>query len=369
MDTAMQLLKNPFRGPGLAPGAKLAHGTVSRDPSEPLALLQRCPAAAVTPLQDVPELAAALRVGALRLKNESSRMGLGSFKALGAAYAIARLAARSAERLGIEDGQQAMRGILADEVFVCASAGNHGLSVAAGARIFGARAVIYLGTAVPEPFAERLRRAGAEVVREGDDYAASMQAAARDARTNGWTLLSDSSWPGYTEWPTRVMEGYLVAADEVCRQSPRPPTHIFLQAGVGGFAAAMTALFRDRWGDAPVIVVVEPEAAPALIESVRAGRPVEVAGPVSNMGRLDCKEPSHLALAELAREADYFATLSDEACAASVAFLERFGIATTPSGAAGFGALQQADAHRDALGLHEESEVLAFITEGPEVST
>jgi diaminopropionate ammonia-lyase len=365
----MQLLKNPFRGTGLAPGAGLADGTVSRDPGEPLTLLQHCPAAAVTPLQDVPELADVLRIGALRLKNESSRMGLGSFKALGAAYAIARLAARRAERLGIEDDQQAMRSILADEVFVCASAGNHGLSVAAGARIFGARAVIYLGTAVPEPFAERLRRAGAEVIRDGDDYAASMQAAARDADTNGWTLLSDSSWPGYTEWPMRVMEGYLVAADEVCRQSPRLPSHIFLQAGVGGFAAAMTALFRARWGDAPVIVVVEPEAAPALIESVRAGGPVQVAGPVSNMGRLDCKEPSHLALAELAREADYFATLSDEACAASVGFLKRFGIATTPSGAAGFGALQHAGPHRDALGINARSEVLAFITEGPEVPT
>ena len=365
----MQLLKNPFRGTGLAPGAGLADGTVSRDPGEPLALLQRCPAAAVTPLQDVPELADVLRIGTLRLKNESSRMGLGSFKALGAAYAIARLAARRAERLGIEDGQQAMRSILSDEVFVCASAGNHGLSVAAGARIFGARAVIYLGTAVPEPFAERLRRAGTEVVREGEDYAASMQAAARDAGKNGWTLLSDSSWVGYTEWPALVMEGYLVAADEVCRQAPRPPTHVFLQAGVGGFAAAMTAYFRARWGDAPTIVVVEPEAAPALMDSVRAGKPVQVGGPASSMGRLDCKEPSHLALAELAREADYFATLSDEACAASVALLERSGIATTPSGAAGFSALHQLDPQRHTLGMHADSEVLAFITEGPEVPT
>jgi diaminopropionate ammonia-lyase len=365
----MQLFQNPLRGTGLAPDAGVAEGAVSRDPGEALRLLQRCPAAAVTPLQDMPELAEELGIGALRLKNEGSRMGLGSFKALGAAYAIARQAVRRAERLGVTNEQQAVRDILAGEVFVCASAGNHGLSVAAGARIFGARAVIYLATTVPEAFADRLRGTGAEVVREGADYAASMQAAARDAQAKGWTLLSDSSWPGYTEWPTRVMEGYLVAADEVCRQAPRPPTHVFLQAGVGGFAAAMTALFRDRWGDAPVIVVVEPEAAPALIDSVRAGRPVQAAGPASSMGRLDCKEPSHLALAELAREADYFATISDETCAASVALLERFGIATTPSGAAGFSALHQLGEQRSALNLHEGSEVLAFITEGPEVSS
>lgn len=363
----MQLFKNPLRGTGLTPGAGLADGTVSRDPGEPLALLRRCPAASATPLRNMPQLAHELGIGTLQLKDEGTRMGLGSFKALGAAYAVARLAARRAGQLGLEDAQQAMRDVLADEVFVCASAGNHGLSVAAGARIFGARAVIYLATTVPEAFAARLRHAGAEVARAGEDYAASMQAAARDAERNGWTLLSDSSWPGYTQWPTLVMEGYLVAADEVCRQSPRPPSHIFLQAGVGGFAAAMAALFRQRWGDAPVIVVVEPEAAPALLDSVRAGRPVQAEGPASSMGRLDCKEPSHLALAELAREADCFVTISDEACAASVALLERFGIATTPSGAAGFSALHQSGPYRDALGLHEASEALAFITEGPEV--
>lgn len=356
----MDILHNPHRGRGLSCEG-LAQGEIRADPSVPLALLGRCPAAAATPLHDLPELARRFGVGSVRLKDESGRMGLGSFKALGAAFAIAR---EAVERAGDEDPRTA----LGDRVYACASAGNHGLSVAAGARLFGARAVIYLGDGVPEAFAQRLRAHGAEVVRPGGDYEASMHAVAADAGREGWTLLSDSSWPGYVELPTRVMEGYLVMGVEVADRVGAPPTHILLQAGVGGLAAAMTAFFRAHWGDGPVIVVVEPEVAPTLIGSIRAGEPVAAPGPVSNMGRLDCKEPSHLALAELARGADWFVTVSDEQASATAERLAAEGIATTPSGAAGLAALQHAGEHFHDLGLGTDSRVLAFVTEGPEDS-
>jgi diaminopropionate ammonia-lyase len=363
---AMRVLRNPLRGIGLPPQEGLAAGAVSRDPAAALSLWGLCPAAAPTPLQEVPALAAELDVAALWLKDERERMGLGSFKALGAVYAIADMAARRSGWPSANVDAPTLAKALAGSVFACASAGNHGLSVAAGARLFGARAVVYLSDTTPDAFERRLRRAGAEVRRIGADYAASMAAAARDAERNGWMLLSDSSWPGYTQWPLRVMEGYLVAGEEVYRELPQPPSHILLQAGVGGFAAAMTALFRRRWGDGPIVVVVEPEAAATLMESVRAAAPVTVDGPVSIMGRLDCKEPSHLALSELAREADAFVTISDAMSRATVSRLEHHGIATTPSGAAGVCALHHAGRHRRALGLRRDSRVLAFITEGPE---
>lgn len=362
----IKLLSNPFRHVGLPPQIGLAEGAVTRDPAFVLALLERCPATAATPLRKMSELAGELGVGSLWIKDESDRMGLGSFKALGAIYAIARLADERAAESGLPATQRQLSGALEGEMFSCASAGNHGLSVATGARLFGAQAVIYLSENVPESFAARLRETGARVLRVAGDYAASMAAAADEAARNGWTLLSDSSWPGYTYWPTRVMEGYLAAAEEVCRQIPEPPTHVLLQAGVGGFAAAMTALFRSRWGDEPAIVVVEPDAAPALMDSVHAGRPLRAEGPDSVMGRLDCKEPSHLALRELAREADWFLTVEDEACEATVSLLRRYGVPTTPSGAAGLAALHHIDGQRTALGMDRASSVLAFVTEGAE---
>lgn len=182
-------------------------------------------------------------------------------------------------------------------------------------------------------------------------------AAARDlAEREGWVLLSDSSWPGYLDPARRVMEGYLQLAAEVVRQVPEVPSHVFLQAGVGGMAAAVAAYLREAWGDAPEIVVVEPEAAPCLIESVRAGQAVLVEGPVSTMGRLDCKEPSLIALGGLARDAEVFVTVSEEKAASAVEALAADGIATTPSGAAGVAGMLGMD-------LGSEARVLVIVTE------
>ena len=339
---------NPHRGRGLALDAPFP----CDDATGVADLLGQCPAHQETPLLSVPTLAAHCGVVQIHLKDERNRMGLGSFKALGAAHAIARTAWDV-----VEGGDWSKA--LAGRTFVTASAGNHGLSVAAGAALFGAQAVIYLAETVPESFAARLRAKGAEVVREGNDYEASMNAAETAAARNDWTLLSDSSWPGYTELPYLVMEGYLQLAAEAAQQIPAP-THILLQAGVGGLAAAVAAHARKVWGDAPQIIVVEPEAAPALMESIRAGKVVDTQGPVSAMGRLDCKTPSMIALQGLARDADLLVTLSEEEAAAAVVTLQTEGLATTLSGGAGIGALTAG------LNLPAEARVFAILSEGPE---
>lgn len=360
-----ELLANPLIETGLPTISEMAEGRPDRSPGPVIDLLRLCPAAKPTPLQSMPDLARKFNVDEIWLKDESNRMGLGSFKALGAAYAIAQFASSKCSLSGPK-AREELSNALSTTVFACASAGNHGLSVAAGARIFGASAVIYLSKAIPDAFEDRLRRYGARIMRVPGDYTDSMNAAARDAEKNGWILLSDSSWVGYTKWPTRVMQGYLVAAEEICQKIPVAPTHILLQAGVGGFAAAMTALFRDRWGDSPSIIVVEPDTAACVLASVKAGRPVRVSGPISEMGRLDCKEPSHIALAELANKANFFVSITDQMSVITAALLKRYGIPTTPSGAAGLSALQHAGEQRETLGFDKYSRVLAFVTEGPE---
>lgn len=350
----MRIHSNPLRGEGLADWRIDGNPRLETDAAPVQALLAECPAHAVTPLIGSPDLARRFGAGALHVKDERARMGLGSFKALGASHAIAAAAAEAGG-----DPATALNG----RTYICASAGNHGLSLAAGARVFGAQAVVYLSETVPAGFAARLEAKGARVVRAGEDYEASLDAAAEAARENGWTLLSDSTWDGYIEPARPVMAGYLVIGAEVAEQISEPPTHIFLQAGVGGLASAMAVYFRKCWGAAPRIIVVEPEAAPCLLESIVAGKPVKAPGPVSTMGRLDCKEPSHLALVELALHADDFVLVSDEECAETIALLEEAGLATTPSGGAGVAALHHAGRE---LGIDSNARALAIVTEVPD---
>ena len=324
----------------------------SIDTAAPQALVARCPVAAETPLVDAEAIATEAGVAHVWVKDERGRMGLGSFKALGAAYVIAHDASQGKAR---------------GQTYVTASAGNHGMSVAAGAAAFGASSVVYIAETVPEAFALRLAEQGATVVREGATYEASMAAAMQAAEDQGWALLSDSSWPGYTARPHRLMEGYLVLMAEAIARMPQVPTHIFLQAGVGGLAGACAALVRKVWGDGPRIIVVEPEVAPALHGSVAAGCPVESSGPVSDMGRLDCKMPSLIALKGLARDADAFALISESEGQAGAGTAMVAGLPSTPSGAAGIaGLLSLSETQRAELGLDGTSVVFCVLSEGPE---
>jgi len=349
----VQHLSNPFRGQGM--GDLSGAPAPSTDAQAVATLLARCPAHAVTPLTAAPGLADRAGVGALWVKDERGRMGLGSFKALGAAYVIAC----DAVATGADDLPVALEG----RTYITASAGNHGMSVAAGARVFGARAVVHIAETVPESFAGRLREKGAEVVRAGAEYEASMALAAASAEANGYTLLSDSSWPGYMDRPYRLMEGYLQMAAEALDNCPEPPTHVFLQAGVGGLAGAVAALVRKRLGDGPRVIVVEPDAAPAIYDSIKAGGFVTTSGPVSAMGRLDCKEASLIALTGLSCDADDFLLITEDEAAEALAPMAAEGLEGSESGVAGVAGLLAADA--DTLGLGPESRVLCFLSEGP----
>ena len=347
----MIIMKNPARADAAPPIRIDGIPYPSTDWRTPTDLFRRCPHAMTTPLASLDICAEEIGFSALYAKDERGRMGLGSFKALGAAYVIAR---------------DAEAGLARGRTYVCASAGNHGLSVAAGAAAFGAKAVIFIAETVPEAFADRLRQLGAEVIRTGKTYEQSMQAASEFAEHADAALLSDSSWDGYTDRPYHVMEGYLILMREVHQQIGAKPTHIFLQAGVGGLAGASAAFARDAWGDEPTIIVVEPEAAPALAASIEASQPVTTEGPVSEMGRLDCKEPSLIALQGLSRDADFFATISEDEGRSGARWMEDNGLPSTPSGAAGLAALLASDVHRETLGLNASSRILTILSEGPE---
>ncbi len=327
METVKQKLKNIF-----AP-----------DPARPLDMLRNCPVYAPSPLRLLSGDS-----GTVLVKDERQRMGLGAFKGLGGIYAVAVLILDQWQR---RYGDQLAMGELTSPrvqafasglTFVCASAGNHGLAVAAGAQLFGARARVHLPENAPTGYVRRLTDNGASVVRSGPHYEACMAAAIADAEQTNAILLSDSSWEGYSEIACIVMEGYTVIAEELrldFEQQDAWPTHVFLQAGVGGLAAAIANMIRTSWREQPVIIVVEPDAAPCLQQSSAAGRAVTSKGPVSNMGRLDCKEPSHIALAVLEASGVQYVQVSDVAAGDAVTALQAIGYPTTPSGGAGYAGL------------------------------
>ena len=209
----MELFANPHRnGEKLAPNAPYPSVDAARA-EDVISKTLRIPA---TELGTATGLAP---VSNFWIKDERTRGGLGSFKALGAAYVIATHA--------LEASQTPDQSTLKGRTYVTASAGNHGLSLAFGATQFGANSIVYIAETVPEGFAGRLEEQGAKVVRAGSDYAASMEAAVNGAKEVGGILLSDSSWDGYMELPHILMEGYQKMAAEACRQCPEVPTHIF----------------------------------------------------------------------------------------------------------------------------------------------
>jgi diaminopropionate ammonia-lyase len=336
------------------------------------------PGYAPTPLTDLPDVAKAARVAGVHYKDEAGRFGLGSFKALGGAYAVARLLVAELARRGAADA--ATTAELAEGKYkdatqaitvTCATDGNHGRSVAWGAQRFGCRCVIFVHEHVSQGRRDAIARYGAEVREVKGNYDDSVREAQRTAeREKGWFVVSDTSYPGYTEVPRDVMQGYRVMADEAADQLPGPPTHAFVQGGVGGVAAAVSAQLRMRFGGAVKVIVVEPDKAACLLESAEAGEPVSISGDLDTlMAGLACGEPSLLAWQELERGAFAFMAVPDEAAVACMkALADRAPpVVAGESAVAGLAALLLAAREpflRTALGLEPESRVLLFGTEG-----
>jgi diaminopropionate ammonia-lyase len=337
------------------------------------AAITRWPGYEPTPLLALPGVA---DVAEVRIKHEGSRFGLGSFKALGGAYAVANLLASELSRRGVASA--ATSADLADGRYqdttraitvTCATDGNHGRSVAWGAKRFHCSCVIFVHETVSHGRVDAIAGFGADVVRVSGNYDDAVRQADKQAREKEWFVVSDTSYPGYTEVPRDVMQGYRLMADEAADQwTGAPPTHVFIQAGVGGAAAAVSVQMRARFTPAPLLIVVEPERAACLLASARRGAPTTVPGDLDTiMAGLACGEPSLLAWQELERAAFAFMSIPDEAAIFCLRLLSALGHEIGESGVAGLAGLRQAAADpaaRDALRLTSGSRVLLFGTEG-----
>lgn len=335
---------------------------------------------APTPLVPLPALANAIGIGAIAYKDEGPRFGLGSFKALGGSYAALRVVQRViSDQLGapvsladIRNGNHA--NACAAITLVSATDGNHGRSLAWGCQRIAAPCRIYIHAEVSEGRAQAMRDLGADVVRIDGDYDASVALARDEAAANGWHVVSDTSWEGYSDPPRDVMAGYGVMTREACMALEQAPTHVVLQGGVGGLAGSVAALLRQHWGaDAPRVIIVEPNLAACLYESARAGRATTVdIADETLMAGLSCGEPSPMAWEVLAEEASDFLTIPDSIVAPTMRLLARpMGddpvIKAGESAVAGLAAViaaRQDENLSQTLGLDAQSRVLLIGSEG-----
>jgi diaminopropionate ammonia-lyase len=346
---------------------------------ELLDMLKACPAHKETPLHSLPALAARLGVGEVRIKDESQRFGFGAFKALGGVLAVYNVLSGAIgeayhhsptfeEVLHGED-----RRITKDYIFTTASSGNHGRSVAAGAKLFGNRCIIFLPKFTSAEKEAAIRARGAEVIRVDGDYDTAVAECKRQAEANGWTIISDTSWEGYEDTPRSVMRGYTVLVEEVIRQWRPGPTHVFVQAGVGGLAAAVFGYLWARYEPRPRFIVVEAESADCWFQSNRAGKPTLASGNAdTTMGGLACREISPVTWPVIGLAADWFMTIEEDRVMPARKLLahpidDDPAIASGPSGCAGVAGLMRVCENAEAykmLHLDKRSRVLLINSEG-----
>ncbi len=352
--------------------------------ARPLLFHQGLPGYKSTPLYELRALARELDLARIWVKDESTRFGCNAFKALGASFAVAGCLSR---RLG-EDmcsygtlTDEHTRRTLGDLTFVTATDGNHGRGVAWAAARLGHKARVLLPKGSARARLDNIRREGAHAVVTDLNYDDTVRLAAQMAEQNGWILVQDTSWPGYETVPMDIMRGYTTLAREIVLQlgTRTPPSHIFLQAGVGSFAAAMAVCLLSAWSDTTMrVFIVEPAAASCLYRTAKAsdGTLHKVTGPMdSMMAGLCCGEPSMQAWELLRHTVHGFLTCADDAAALGMRLLahpldEDAAIVSGESGAVTTGVLyalmHDADKKvlRKALHLDASSRVLLVSTEG-----
>lgn len=342
-----------------------------------MAFHRQVPGYAPTPLKSLPELAEKCGVKALMVKDESPRFGLNAFKGLGGIYAVAQAAGKL---LGLEPEQITFPELKKPEyqvalhqmIFATATDGNHGKGVAWAAGLLGCPAKVFMPKGSSPRRAQAIRGAGqAEVTITQWNYDDTVNYVNQCAEKNGWVLVQDTSWGGYEQVPKWIMQGYTTMAQEAAEQLTEMPTHIFLQAGVGAMAGAVTGYYRVRYGEnCPKIVLVEPYGAACIYESMEAddGQPHTAKGNGETiMAGLNCGSPCTVAWDILRDYGSYALECGDDAAKLGMRTLRRFGIVSGESGASGIGAfleLARSPEQKAKLGIGPDAKILFFSTEG-----
>lgn len=336
-----------------------------------------------TPLVGLNAFARRNGISNVFVKDESKRGNLKAFKLLGGAYAVANCICR---KLGvnIEDidfnylKSSEVKQKLGDLVFAAASDGNHGKSVAWAANEFNQTSIVYMPSGTVQDRIDAIESLGGTVVVTDYSYDWCVREVNRLADEKGWDIVLDTASEGDADVATWVMQGYATMGYEAIQQlGDTIPTHMFLQAGVGSMAAAMTAVFANHYGDkCPKIYIMEPHQANCFYASGLQGNgnAVSVDGEMDSiMAGLSCGVPNPISWEIIRSFANGFFSCDDILTANGMRILgnplngdER--VIAGESGAIGTGVVDYIMTHRPELakemGLNKNASVIVFSTEG-----
>jgi len=310
-----------------------------------------------TPLISLNKLSKKLGLNKIFYKDESKRFHLKSFKALGGAYAVEKVTKGSKEI-----------------VISTATAGNHGRSVAWGSKKLGLKCKIFISEYVSEFRAEIMRSFGADVVRVKGNYDNSLKECIKQSKQNNWQIVQDVAWHDYKLVPRLTMAGYSVMMKEISEQiNNQKISHVILQAGVGGMAAAMVAGIARYLDNIPKVIVVEPESAACVLESIRVGKIKKISiKKESLMGGMSCDEVSLVPWEILRNSISHCVTVSDNYISKTVKLLANSelsnekivgGECSTPGIISLVGLCNDVETKKK-INLNEDSKVLLFGCEG-----
>ncbi|MGH2790417.1 MAG: diaminopropionate ammonia-lyase, partial [Actinomycetota bacterium] len=319
----------------------LNHQISTLDPPEgdPLSFHRRLPGYEVSAVVDAARIAQRLGLGRVLVKDESSRLGLPSFKILGASWGTFRALEEKIGGFGDWTGLGDLRERLQGRFSLAAATdGNHGRAVARMAKLLGLGASIFVPAGTAEARIEGIRSEGATCEVVDGTYE---DAVARSAKTasDECLVISDTSWDGYRDVPRWVIEGYSTIFNELDSQLDTSPDVVFIQMGVGALAAAAARHNRSR-AAAPTMIGVEPDHAACILASMEAGEIVTIPGPHDSiMAGLNCGTPSAVAWPYVSRGYDVYLAVGDERAEEGMRLLAGEELVAGETGAAGLAGL------------------------------
>ena len=259
-----------------------------------------------TPLLSLDKLEKHLSINKIFYKDESRRFHLKSFKALGGAYAVERISKRKK-----------------NIIISSATAGNHGRSVAWGAKRLGLKCKIFVSQYVSDSRVNEIKKFGAEVIRVKGDYENSLNECKKLSKKNNWKIVQDVATRDYKLVPQLTMAGYSIMIREISKQTNQYITHIFLQAGVGGMAAGVVVGVAKYFKRIPKIIIVEPDRADCVLQSIKINRLKKIKiKKESIMGGMSCNEMSYIPWQILKKASNCCVSVSDRNVAKTVAMLK-----------------------------------------------